>query len=461
MHRPLLMLGLFLFGAAAQAAPKNQPKLSVILLPGRDVALEDQDRVLATLARQIRGTYDVQVLSGRCVGRAVFGTRGTGLDECAAEFGRKVAEGRKAYLGLQINRALDRLREALALEGYCGAEVRAAAELRDLHLFLGLSLYARGDARGAAEQFRLLVAHDPNFALSPKEYPPDTLAAFDKARREILSGRPVQLQIVSRPEGAVAYLDGAAAGRTPVSDIPVYPGHHFVRIELAGHAPWTLHIPEGVAPDVVRAQLVQERQKQTSAELLEIIGPSESLSAPLWQELRDIGRHLDSSGLMFVQLSRDGPNLLLGMRLVSLSPESAARARMFNLGNRPDGYEKKLQALVKILDALRKLRPLEAEAMASSGPAVPTGPVVVSPPRKTGGDDFIPLPPSGIAGPAVPKDDRRHGREDEREETRPSTPWYKSWWFWTIAGAVVAGGAAGLSIWLLQPKTTWTLVIQP
>ena len=459
MHRRLLILWLILSGAAVQAAPQQRPKLSVILLPSRDVALEDQDRVLATLARQIRGKYEVQVLSGRCVGRAVFGARGTGLEECAAEFERKVAEGRKAYLGLQINRALDRLREASALEGYCGAEVRSAAALRDLHLFLGLSLYARGDLRGAAEQFRWLAAHDPNFALSPKEYPPDTLAAFDKSRREILSGRPVRLQIVSRPEGAVAYLDGAAAGRTPAADIPVYPGHHFVRLELPGYAPWTLHIPDGIAPETVRAQLVPEWKKKPSAELLEIIGPAETLPPSLWQELRELGRHLASSGFLFVQLSREGPNLLLGMRLVSIAPESVARARIFNLGNRPDGYEKKLEALVRILDALRTLRTFEGAPVAAAGPASPAGPVTVPPPRKTGGDDFIPLPPSGIAGPAVPKlDDESRSRA---EDGGPSTPWYKSWWFWTIAGAVVACGATGLTVWLLQPKTTWTLVIQP
>jgi hypothetical protein len=28
------------------------------------------------------------------------------------------------------------------------------------------------------------------------------------------------------------------------------------------------------------------------------------------------------------------------------------------------------------------------------------------------------------------------------------TPIYKRWWFWTVIGTVVAGGAAGLGAWL-------------
>jgi hypothetical protein len=45
-------------------------------------------------------------------------------------------------------------------------------------------------------------------------------------------------------------------------------------------------------------------------------------------------------------------------------------------------------------------------------------------------------PPSGSAGPVPP------AKQAQREEARQGTPWYKSWWFWTTVGIVVAAGAA-------------------
>jgi hypothetical protein len=42
-----------------------------------------------------------------------------------------------------------------------------------------------------------------------------------------------------------------------------------------------------------------------------------------------------------------------------------------------------------------------------------------------------------------------------------STAWYESWWFWTAVGVVVAGSATALTLWLVQPEESWTLVVQP
>jgi hypothetical protein len=46
------------------------------------------------------------------------------------------------------------------------------------------------------------------------------------------------MQVLSRPDGAQVYVDGAFVGRTPFVIASVSPGPHEVRIELDGHQRW-------------------------------------------------------------------------------------------------------------------------------------------------------------------------------------------------------------------------------
>jgi hypothetical protein len=53
---------------------------------------------------------------------------------------------------------------------------------------------------------------------------------------------PGTLQVASRPAGAQVFLDGVLVGRTPLVVSDVKRGSHRVRIELAGHRPWTTSV---------------------------------------------------------------------------------------------------------------------------------------------------------------------------------------------------------------------------
>jgi hypothetical protein len=50
------------------------------------------------------------------------------------------------------------------------------------------------------------------------------------------------LQVVSRPPGAQVFLDGAFVGRTPLVASDVAAGSRRVRLELAGHRPWSTSV---------------------------------------------------------------------------------------------------------------------------------------------------------------------------------------------------------------------------
>jgi hypothetical protein len=50
------------------------------------------------------------------------------------------------------------------------------------------------------------------------------------------------LEVVSRPSGARVFIDGKLAGTTPLTTTSIGAGAHAVRLELAGHNPWTTSV---------------------------------------------------------------------------------------------------------------------------------------------------------------------------------------------------------------------------
>ena len=63
-----------------------------------------------------------------------------------------------------------------------------------------------------------------------------------ESRIQTAPDAPGSMQVLSRPEGAQVYVDGTLVGRTPLVVAAVRPGAHDVRIDLAGHRPWTTSI---------------------------------------------------------------------------------------------------------------------------------------------------------------------------------------------------------------------------
>ena len=109
------------------------------------------------MAHHVRKRFSAQVLSGRAVGRAVWGDLGYEMDAALESYSAKVAEGKKAYQQLQINEALEAMEEARRWQSYCGSEIRDPILFTDLHLYAGLSFLAQ--AKPFFERVRSFGSH--------------------------------------------------------------------------------------------------------------------------------------------------------------------------------------------------------------------------------------------------------------------------------------------------------------
>jgi hypothetical protein len=440
----VIVLALALLLSSEARGGEGKAFITVLPLPSRDVPTPIQDQVLAAIARQLRRQYNARVLSGRAVGRAVWGTFGSGLEEAGMRFTSRVSEGKQAYQQLQVDKTLKLMNQALRSLELCGPDIRDPAIFTDLHVFAGLAHLAQGKPERAAAEFRQAVSHDPGLVLSKKRFPPDVVDVFGRAKRQLLSSQPTQVSIVSRPAGAEVYVDGRSQGTTPVA-VPLYPGRHFVRVELEGYSPWTLSLPDDFPPKAIKALLVPLWTGGLPEELLAKAIAVEDFAEPELAQLRLLANFFRANALVLASLSQDGQNTHLGIRLFIADPEISTRARLFNLGSDPGEFNRKVQGVVSTLKDLKRVRGLKVAA---------------------GPDPF-----AGVDREKDvfrPKDETRNrGRDGGKEEKpgwiRNSGPaWYESWWFWTIVGGVVvAGGVTGLTIWLMQPEESWTLIIQP
>lgn len=108
---------------------------------------------------------------------------------------------------------------------------RRRTQLADAHFHLGLSYLAMRDDPGALENFRQVVALDPDRALDPDVYSPRVLALFDRARADVMAN-PTEKRPDERlhPPEATARTEPAPPSRTWVQ---VLPGTQ-VRIWLSG-----------------------------------------------------------------------------------------------------------------------------------------------------------------------------------------------------------------------------------
>lgn len=326
--------------------------LAVLPLPDSRLSPSSREEILTWLGAALHKRYKLEVITGLALGRAVW--RGLERDpaEALQQFRDVLASAKKAHRLLQFSKSLGLLRRARELLAVHGARVEQAKLLTDTYFMSGLVLMLREKVDEAEGQFRQLIALDNAFDPPEGMLQPAHREALERARRQLLSGNPTEVKIASEPAGATVIVDGRKAGKAPVA-VPLYPGRHFVRLELAGHAPWLMSFPDGVPPTAIQARLYPLLPGDPPEDLLDDMREDEELSSGARAQLASIAKTHQVDAVLLVALDERDGKVRIATRLSVPPADWVGGKGEFNLGAKPKIQRTRIRQLVRVFKELR------------------------------------------------------------------------------------------------------------
>ncbi|MCB0308815.1 MAG: PEGA domain-containing protein [Bdellovibrionales bacterium] len=210
---------------------QNLPKIAVLPLPG-----ESGQKAAAAVSDSLKATERGQIVELPEVENYLRNQDGSSKKSGGIkEANDKLKKGEEAYRNLDIKKSIRLLQGAKILYRQNFNSSEAFEGLRSAQFFLAMAFLANRQTERARDELRQIYIIDPERKtrkLSEKLYPPSIRDLFASVKKEF-SEKPVgDLEIVSNPSGALAFVNGTSVGATPtlVKDLPV--GEHFVRVVL-------------------------------------------------------------------------------------------------------------------------------------------------------------------------------------------------------------------------------------
>jgi len=163
-----------------------------------------------------------------------------------------LAEGRQAYLNLELESAIDLLGQSVAEFDRSAVALEDPSDLGHALLFLGAAQTFAGQGRAARRVFQRVHRQFPHLAPDPNTFPPDVVERFDASRPRNADRANGQLHVESAPTGALVYVDYVARGYAPIDVTGLLDGEHVVRVLRPGATPFvqTVEVDHGHGEDV-------------------------------------------------------------------------------------------------------------------------------------------------------------------------------------------------------------------
>jgi hypothetical protein len=298
-------------------------------------------------------------------------------------------EGSKALTALELPAARKKLTQAIEVLGKVLPYIKKQ-ELADAMMALAAAEFEDGDKKAAEKTLARLMTWRTDYKLDTKKYPPELIQPVEEARKLVEKAKRGSLEIRTTPAAAQAYVDGRYVGVTPTSAEGLPVGEHFITLKKEG---WrkavTAALVSSKQQGVVNVPLERSGKyllvEQALAAMEKEVGkPSLTTAADNLKEVLFIDH------AVFVRLKSSGSNIDVDSYLYDLR----TRRRLT-----------RVEKTVPAADADKQLSSLAATLYLNvSYEAELETPRDAPPPKPVG---------------------RR--------------PVYKTWWFWTVGGALVVG----------------------
>ncbi|HKY62719.1 MAG TPA: PEGA domain-containing protein [bacterium] len=390
------------FAASATAPlPSASKKILVVPLLGPGSQAEAVEKVSATLRDELGrqaglSVVDSSTTAGLLRNAPNLAAEGSG----SGNLNRYLDQAKEFYRNFQFKEAVNLLENTI--DGYrsSSGSLTEGFALVDAYLMLGNVEAGKNDLRKAHEAFREAARLDPDRVITERDYPPKSVAAFQKAREEFLrKSKPAALEVLSSPDKAEVILNGDAKGVTPAKLERFAEGEHFLLVKAPGYKPVAMKLQ-------VPAQGLRQK-----IDLEKLGGTSSSQSGLAVGDLKDVNEQVRLGSALGKQAGVDKV-VLVSLEEVGWNHKISAR-----MIDTPYRASHKLQS-VEVLDLPKDTRP--ASQVIAKQLAEASRLDLAKDPKKYADSDVIVI-----------------GKKKKRA-------WYKSPWLWGAVGVAVAGGTAGV-----------------
>jgi len=334
--------------------PITVGKLALVAAPAPALEPDRVQELLVGLAQRLHKRYGMPVLAGRSLNDAVWaGLDDSGQTACR-EFDDQLNRAQKALAELRVGSSLEATVAAIERLDRCGPELESPQRLIALVLLRARSLLLRERRDEAMAAFRWAVALEPERVIDSSGFTPRQREALQITRRQVLSAEPAAMRIDSEPPGATIWIDGRQRGTTPDEAIRLYPGRHFIRLQLTGHGAWTRALPDGVPPPRIKAWLFPTPEGQAPEALLAAVRGQAPLDAAARSQARAAASRLEADGLLLVRLAEAESGLQLAGLLYLPEADAHSEWRAFELGAGGRRIAKGLGRVVQGFGELRR-----------------------------------------------------------------------------------------------------------
>lgn len=255
--------------------------------------------------------------------------------------------------------------------------------------------------------FRRVVTFRENVTYDTDILPPGPESVFEQVRDETLSGPRGSMRIETEPPGAEIFVDGRFVGASPTRAEGLLAGDHYVTLKMVGYE-----------RQVQRVTVQTEYEDTATFELLQLENYI-ALQHSLEPAREEIGRPRAGDGIRGLRSTLYIDQVVLGeVTRVGDSEEFNLALYLYDLRSNhglrrlertlnwevPDltAAEELAAELYRDIDLTGRIRPIE---------------------------EALPLPP-----------------------TEPS-PFYRTWWFWSIVGVAIVGTSIGIASWFSAFQT--------
>ena len=314
-------------------------------------------------------------------------------------------EGQKALAALEMSTAAKKLNQAIDALSKVLPYIKKA-ELADAMMALGATQFLDNDRKSAVRTFIRLITWRQDYKIDTNKYAPQLIAPFEDARKEVEKAKRGSLEIRSEPGAAEAYVDGKYIGVTPTFAEGLPAGEHWVTLKKEGYRKAVMAANVSIKVQQMVSLPLERSGKYLLVEQA-LAAVEKTLGKPQLEATADnLKEVLFIDHAVFVRVTQPKGGVL------------AVDAYLYDLRTRR--RLTRVEKTVPANDAERQLQGLATTLYSNvSYEAVEEGPHEAPPPKPV---------------------------------TRRA--FYKTWWFWTVAGVVVAGAVAGgVAGSLLQPKS--------